>query len=141
MKLGLRFYLSWISSAVVMFVLFYLWHGTFLNDFKRIQFPVSWLVTFAVFTYLVLGAGIFFLYESRIMKTFKNFMVRGLICGFISGFSLFMVATIVNLSLTRNLSTQHLIIDCAWQMVEQVFGAMVVVLFKILIHEPMEERA
>lgn len=68
-------------------------------------------------------------------------MVRGLICGFISGFSLFMVATIVNLSLTRNLSTQHLIIDCAWQMVEQVFGAMVVVLFKILIHEPMEERA
>ncbi|MBX3164215.1 MAG: hypothetical protein KF900_07010 [Bacteroidetes bacterium] len=141
MKLGLRFYLSWISSAIVMFVLFYLWHGTFLNDFKRIQFPVSWLITFAVFTYLVLGAGIYLLYESRIMKTFRNFIVRGLICGAVAGFSLFVIATIVNISLTQHLSSKHLLIDCAWQMVEQIFGAMVIVAFKIFIHEPLEERA
>lgn len=138
MKLGLRFYLSWIFSAVTMFTLFYLWHGVFLNDFKRIQFPVSWFISFAVFTYLVLGAGMYFLYESRLMKRFKNFILRGLICGVIAGFSLFMITTIVNISLTKNLSAQYLVIDCAWQIVEQVFGAMVAVLLKIILHEHRE---
>ncbi len=141
MKLGLRFFISWISSAVVMFGLFYLWHGIFLNDFKRIQFPLSWFVTFAAITYLILGAGIFMLYESQLMKKLSNFFVRGLICGIIAGFSLFMIATIVNISLTKHLSAQHLMMDCIWQMSEQIVGAMVVVLFKILIHEPQPERA
>jgi hypothetical protein len=141
MKIGLRFYLSWIISATVMFTLFYVWHGIFLNDFKRIQFPLAWFVAFAAFTYLILGAGIYFLFEATIMKKLKNFFMRGLICGLIAGFSLFMVATIVNISLTKHLSAQHLMIDCIWQMSEQIIGSMVVVLLKILIHEPEFEHA
>ncbi len=141
MKLGLRFFLSWITSSVVMFLLFYSWHGIFLNDFKRIQFPLAWFVTFAACTYLILGAGIYFLYEATIMKRLKNFFVRGLVCGVIAGFSLFMVATIVNISLTRHLSIQHLMIDSVWQISEQVVGAMVVVIYKIVIHEPQLEHA
>jgi hypothetical protein len=141
MKLGFRFFLSWIFSAIVMFALFYVWHGIFLNDFKRIQFPLSWFVTFAAFTYLIFGAGMYLMFESGIMKKFKNFFLRGLICGLIAGFSLFMIATIVNISLTRHLSMQHLMMDCIWQMSEQSVGAMVVVLFKIIIHEPQQELA
>ena len=141
MKTGLRFYLSWILSAIVMFTLFYVWHGVFLNDFKRIQFPLTWFVTFAAFTYLVFGAGIYFLYESRLMKNLSNFILRGLLCGVIAGLSLFMMATIVNISLTRHLSVQHLSMDCIWQITEQTVGAMVVVVFKILIHEPQAEHA
>jgi len=141
MKIGLRFYLSWIVSAIVMFTLFYTWHGIFLNDFKRIQFPLSWFVTFAAVTYLILGAGTYFLFEATVMKRFKNFFIRGLICGAISGFSLFMVATIVNISLTKHLSAQHLMIDCVWQISEQIIGTMVIVIFKILIHEPELEHA
>ena len=67
MKLGLRFFLSWILSAVSMFILFYLWHGVFLNDFKRIQFPLTWFVTFAAFSYLIIAAGMYFFFESRIL--------------------------------------------------------------------------
>jgi hypothetical protein len=141
MKITLRFLLSWISSAIVMFALFYVWHGVFLNDFKRIQFPLAWFVAFAAFTYLLFGAGIYVLYESHFMKKVSNFFTRGVICGLIAGFSLFMMATIVNISLTRNLSMQHLMIDCAWQMTEQVIGAMVIVLFKIVIHEHQTEHA
>jgi hypothetical protein len=141
MKIGLRFFLSWILSAVVMFSLFYIWHGIFLNDFKRIQFPLTWFVTFAAFTYLILGAGIFMLFESHLMHRLRNLFVRGVVCGFIAGFSLFMIATIVNISLTRHLSMQHLMIDCVWQMTEQVVGAMVVVLLKVFIHEPQVEHA
>lgn len=141
MKLSLRFFLSWIFSAIVMFTLFYVWHGLFLNDFKRIQFPLIWFVSFAAFTYLLFGAGIYFLYEGQIMKKVRNFFVRGLLCGVIAGFSLFMIATIVNISLTRHLSMQHLMMDCVWQMTEQIMGALVIVLFKIVIHEPQAEHA
>ena len=141
MKPSLRFFLSWIFSAVVMFTLFYVWHGLFLNDFKRIQFPLIWFVSFAAFTYLLFGAGIYFLYESQIMKKIRNFVVRGLLCGVIAGFSLFMIATIVNISLTRHLSMQHLMMDCVWQMSEQIMGALVIVFFKIVIHEPQVEHA
>ena len=137
----MRFFISWIASAVIMFSLFYTWHGIFLNDFKRIQFPLSWFVTFAALTYLILGAGLYLFYESQLMKRISNFFLRGLVCGLIAGFSLFMVATIVNISLTSHLSMQHLMMDCIWQMSEQVVGAMVVVLFKIIIHEPQPERA
>ena len=138
---GLRFFLSWIISAIVMFALFYLWRGVFLNDFKRIQFPLSWFVTFAALTYLIFGAGMYLLFESHIMRRLRNLVVRGLVCGVIAGFSLFMIATIVNISLTSHLSMQHLMIDCVWQMTEQIVGAMVVVLLKVTIHEPQAEHA
>lgn len=141
MKLGSRFFLSWIFSAIVMFTLFYIWHGIFLNDFKRIQFPLTWFVAFAAFTYLIFGAGIYFLFESSLLKKIRNFFIRGLLCGTVAGFSLFMIATVVNISLTTNLSAQHLMMDCIWQVAEQTLGAMVVVLFKVVIHEPQLEHA
>jgi len=141
MRLGIRFFLSWIVSAVLMFGLFYVWHGLFLNDFRRIQFPIAWFVTFAAFTYLVLGAGIYFLFESRLLKRIKHIFLRGLVSGLMAGISVFMVATIVNISLTSRLSVQHLLIDCSWQICEQVFGGMVIVLFKLVIHDPISEQA
>ncbi len=141
MKIGPRFFLSWILSAVTMFTLFYIWHGIFLNDFKRIQFPISWFVTFAAVSYLIFGAGVYFLFESSIMKKVDNFFLRGLICGVVAGFSLFMIATVVNISLTKHLSMQHLMIDCIWQMSEETVGLMVVVLLKILVREPNLEEA
>jgi hypothetical protein len=141
MKFGLRFFVSWIVCAIVMFSLFYTWHGIFLNDFKRIQFPIAWFVTFAALTYLIVGAGVYMLYEATVMKRIRNFFMRGVTVGLIAGFSLFMIATIINISLTKHLSMQHLMMDCIWQMSEQVVGAMVVVLFKIVIHEPQVEHA
>lgn len=141
MRLSLRFFLSWISSALVMFTLFYVWHGVFLNDFKRIEFPLTWFVTFAAVTYLLFGAGIYFLYECSLMRKIHNLLVRGLVCGGIAGFSLFMISTIINISLTRNLSVKHLMMDCIWQMSEQIVGAMVIVLFKLVIYEPQTEHA
>ena len=141
MTFNSRFFISWILSAVVMFTLFYVWHGYFLNDFKRINFPIVWFVAFAAITYLIFGAGIYFLYESQLFKRIRNFITRGLVCGVIAGFSLFMISTIVNISLTKHLTINHLMVDCAWQMAEQTIGALVVVAFKIFIHEPNHENA
>lgn len=141
MKIGVRFFISWILSAVTMFTLFYIWHGIFLNDFKRIQFPLTWFMTFAALSYLIFGAGIYFLYESFIMKKFDNFFVRGVVCGIIAGFSLFMIATVINISLTKHLTMRHLMVDCIWQICEQTVGVMVLVVLKVFIREPQFEEA
>lgn len=140
MKFGLRFFLSWITSSAVMFGLFYLWHGIFLNDFKRIQFPLTWFVAFAACTYLIFGAATYVLYESFLLKKIRNFFTRGVACGLIMGFTFFMIATVLNISLTKHLSMKHLMIDCIWQITEQVVGAMVIVIFKITIHEHTIEQ-
>jgi len=140
MKIGLRFFISWILSAVTMFTLFYIWHGVFLNDFKRIQFPITWFMTFAALTYLIFGAGIYFLYESHLMKKFENIFLRGIVCGLVSGISLFMIATVINISLTSHLTMRHLMVDCIWQISEQTVGVMVLVLLKMLIREPQFEE-
>ncbi len=140
MKLNIRFFVSWIFCALIMFLLFYAWHGIFLNDFKRIKFPITWFIMFAALTYLIFGAGIYLLFESQIMLNIRNTLMRGLTCGVIAGFSLFMIATVVNISLTRHLSMQHLMVDCLWQIAEQTVGAMVVVVLKGLIHDPIPQH-
>lgn len=74
------------------------------------------------------------------MKRIENPFIRGIVCGVIAGFSLFMIATIVNISLTQHLSKQHLLVDCVWQITEQTFGALTVVLLKYVIVEPIPEE-
>jgi uncharacterized membrane protein len=98
-------------------------------------------VSFAAITYLIFGAVIFFLFEAEIMRKIHNLFVRGLVVGAITGFTLFMIATIINISLTRNQNIEHLMMDCIWQISEQMVGAMVVTVFKFFIHEPIPEHA
>ncbi len=141
MKLNIRFFISWIACALVMFILFYIWHGVFLNDFKRIKFPITWFVMFAALTYLIFGAGIYLLFESQIMRSIRSVFMRGLLCGVIAGFSLFMIATVVNISLTKHLSMQHLLVDCLWQIAEQTVGAMVIVVLRGFIHDSVPHNA
>lgn len=141
MNLGIRFFLSWILTSVIMFSLFYFWHGMVLNDFKRLNFPLFWFIVFASVTYLLLGAGMYFLYESSLLKYFHNFFIRGLITGFIGGICLFMVVTVVNISLTKHLSLRHLMVDCSWQIAEQTIGSFILVILKVFIQDkhPVED--
>ncbi|MBK9283593.1 MAG: hypothetical protein IPM51_04655 [Sphingobacteriaceae bacterium] len=140
MKIGIRFFLSWILSAITMFTLFYVWHGVFLNDFKRIQFPLTWFITFAAFSYLLIGAGMYFLFESRLMKRFESSIIRALITGIISGLGLVMIATVIHISLTKQLSMNHLLINCVWQVAEQSVGVMVMLVLKYVIREHVHEE-
>lgn len=135
MNFNLRFFISWIICALVMFSLFYFWHGVFLNDFKRIQFPIGLFVSFAAITYLIISFGIYILFESSLMKRFKNIFLKGLLLGALSGFTIFIIATIIHISLAKNLNSQHLLMNCSWQIAEQTIGAFVVVLFKVIIRD------
>lgn len=83
----------------------------------------------------------FFLFESSLLKYFHNFFVRGIVTGIVGGISLFMIVTVINISLTKDLNPTHLLVDCMWQIAEQTVGAIILVLFKILIRDkvPAEE--
>jgi hypothetical protein len=74
------------------------------------------------------------------MRKFENLFARAVVCGIIAGFSLFMIATVVNISLTKHLSMKHLMMDCAWQIGEQTIGVLMVALLKVLIREPQFEE-
>lgn len=136
MKIGLRFFASWLLASVVMFVLFYVWHGIFLNDFRRLNFPLTWFIVFAAISYLIFGAGIYFLFESRLMKRFDNLLLRAVLTGTIAGIALTMISTVINISITKHLSKDYLMMDFVWQIGEQSVGALVVVALKYVIREP-----
>jgi hypothetical protein len=141
-RFGWSFFLGWILSSSGMFALFYYWHGIFLNDFIRIQFPISWFIVFAAITYLLLGFGMSVLFDSRLFFKIRSFWIKTLITGLVSGLGLFMAATVVHISLTKDLSANHMLIDLSWQIFEQSMGALLVFASRylafILNHEQAE---
>ena len=69
------------------------------------------------------------------MKRFRNIYLKGLLAGILSGFTIFIIATIIHISLAKNLNSQHLLMNCSWQIAEQTIGAFVIVIFKVLIRD------
>lgn len=141
MKLNLRFFVSWILGAIIMYALFYVWHGIFLNDFKKLSFPLSWLLIFTSIAYITISFVTFSVYESKPMKNVYNFFVRGLLSGALVGFIIFIISTVVTISISRNLSPEHLMLDCVWQISEQTVGGMVMALAKVFIVDHQHEEA
>ncbi len=141
MKLNTRFFVSWILGSVLMYILFYMWHGVFLNDFKKINFPFTWLIIFTSIAYITISFLLYAVYESKPMKNIFNFFVRGIFSGLLVGFVIFVISTVVTISISRNLSAQHLMLDCAWQMVEQTFGGLLLGLVKVFVTDHRTEEA
>lgn len=133
MKFNLRFFISWLLAAVIMFTLFYVWHGYFLNDFRRIEFPYVWFVSFAAFTYLIISFGLIVLFNASLFKQIDNFLTRGLLSGAVVGFCLFMIVTVLHISFTKQLTASYLLLDCFWQMIEQAVGGLTVALCHVFI--------
>lgn len=133
----LRFYLSWILAAVLMYAAFYIWHGLFLNDLDRITFSKTLFLVLAALVYLVISFILYKIYESRfLVKFFYPPFIRGIASGFILGFILFAITTVLGISFTKNLSFTYVIADCAWQISEQMIGGVIIGLGKIIIFEP-----
>lgn len=141
MKLNTRFFVSWILGSVLMYTLFYTWHGVFLNDFKKISFPFTWLIIFTSIAYITISFLLYAVYESKPMKNIYNFFIRGIFSGLLVGFVIFVVSTVVTISISRNLSAQHLMLDCVWQMVEQTLGGLLLGLVKMFVVDHRTEEA
>lgn len=120
-----------------MYGAFYLWHGIFLNDLKSITFPKFIFLGLAALVYLAISYVLYRTYESKIFtKLFFYPMFRGVASGFCIGFLLFSFVTVLGISFTKNINLTYILADCAWQIIEQIIGGVVIAFGKIMIFEP-----
>lgn len=140
MQYSARFFISWIVSAVIMYVAFYVWHGVFLNDLNRITFSKTLFLVLAALVYLVISFVLYKTFESKILtKYIGSPMLKGVISGFGLGFVLFSIVTVLGISFTKNINLTYILADCVWQIIEQCLGGVIIALGKILIFEPIPE--
>jgi hypothetical protein len=123
-----RFLASWIGSSVVMFVLFYIWHGMMLTDFKRLTYPKEIFLIFAVFVYLIIGLFAAKAIDIKLLdKYFKRKpFAKGAVSGAALGFTIFVFSTVVGVSFSTGNKLDNLLLDGTWQVVEQMLGGLVV---------------
>ena len=140
MLYSFRFYLSWILAAVLMYVAFYFWHGVFLNDLNRISFSKVIFLSLAALVYLVISFVVYKTYESKFLGRYVSQpLFRGVVSGFLIGFILFSIVTVLGISFTKNINFTYIIADCAWQIAEQIIGGLIIGFGKIFIFEPIPE--
>lgn len=140
MLYSVRFFISWILAAILMYLAFYGWHGLFLNDLSRISFSKPLFLGLAALVYLVISFILYRIYESRfILKYIPSPMLRGVTSGFLLGFILFALVTVLGISFTKNVTMEYIVADFAWQIAEQVIGGIIIGLGKVIIFEPIPE--
>jgi hypothetical protein len=133
-----RFMFSWILSAIVMFVLSYMWHGLFLNDIKNLKYPVGIFLMSASVVYLVIGFVLVKLFSSLTVVTLlRHFFIRGLVVGAASGLLLYMMALVLGVTFTKSVTLTSIIVDVPWQIFEQIAGGIVISTVYALIYEPL----
>ncbi|MDQ3192672.1 MAG: hypothetical protein M3Q58_13850 [Bacteroidota bacterium] len=115
---------SWITSAVLMFSLSYLWHGVVLNDFNKISYSMEVFLSFLSLLYIVLGAVMAFGYSNFGDK--KNPFLRGTLIGVAGGFIIFLIVFVLGSSITGQINPVHATLDLTWQLIEQGVGGFAV---------------
>jgi hypothetical protein len=141
--MSVRFFVSWIICAVVMYLAFYSWHGLFLDELNRIQYSRGLFFIFAALTYLVVSFLLFKVYELKpLKKLVRNMFLRGLIAGAILGCTVFVVSRVTGVGIGTSITMKHMLLDFSWQTVEQCAGGLVMALGQLFIYDPaLEEEA
>lgn len=136
--LSKRFLISWLASSVVMFILFYVWHGLFLTDFARLSYPKEIFLIFSALVYLIIGFVVSKAIDTKLLENVfkRNSLLKGLISGAICGFAFFLMATVVGVSFSAGSRIQNLLLDVSWQVIEQAIGGLVVGIVHFFVFDP-----
>jgi hypothetical protein len=132
-----RFLISWLASSIVMFSLFYAWHGIFLTDFSRLAYPKEIFLVITSFVYLAIG---FALTKSMAAKPLARFqgkpVLRGVLAGAVLGFAIFFITMVTGVSFGGTRTLFNLVLDVSWQTVEQAVGGTIIGIVHVLVYEP-----
>ena len=136
--LSKRFFISWIATSVVMFLLSYVWHAIFLTDYSRLSYPKEVFLIFASIVYLIIGFVVAKAIDVKMLeKSFKRKpIIRGAISGAACGFVFFLIATVVGVSFSTGSKMENLLLDVSWQILEQTIGGVVVGIVHIFVFDP-----
>jgi len=131
---AIRFFVSWILSSLLMFCASYLWHGVFLTDFSRINYPIGFFLTVASFVYLLFGFIISKGYSLIIFnKISGKKILKGLLIGMVTGVAVFSITLVAGVSFSYQLTMENLLLDLTWQIFEQSIGGVAVGLVHVLL--------
>lgn len=133
-----RFLVSWLLTAVVMFGLFYGWHGMFLTDFEKLAMPLAEYLPLAFLAQLVIGLVLYGLIAYLDLGG-RN-LSKGLLLGGVLGFFIYLIAFAFGVSFQPNPDLSHLAVDFCWQMFEQGAGGLVCGLIYGIFTFQMEAR-
>lgn len=126
-----RIWLPWISSAVLMFGLSYVWHGLALNDLRELRIPVALYLALSALAYVIIGLGVTVAMHQAIQHEWiglrQGFPLKGMLVGAIIGFLVFLIAFLFGMSFTDH-AVMHVLADVTWQMFEQAMGGLFVAL-------------
>ncbi|MCC6540650.1 MAG: hypothetical protein IT225_00365 [Flavobacteriales bacterium] len=118
-----------LLSAVVMFLVSWLWHGVALTDLDEIRIPMGLYFSLAGLVYLILGFGMTFAVHTAVMYEWislkRAFPLASMLLGAALGFVVYLVIFVLGMSFTRG-GMVHVVADVIWQMVEQGMGGLMV---------------
>jgi len=122
-----QFYASWICSTAAMFGLSYFWHGVVLNDYSLLNYPLGIFLSCTAFVYLIIGFVISYAYRFlTLRKKIRDRFLKGIIAGSSVGVLLFIITLVLGISYSKHLTLHNVLIDLAWQIIEQTAGGITV---------------
>jgi hypothetical protein len=118
-----RFFIAWGLSVLVMMALSFLWHGVILNDFIHVPKPYGLFYSLAALAYILIGFVLTFVFTYLSMGI--GIKMKGGFMGLALGFFIYLIAFVLGVSF-KGSGTEHVVVDFAWQMIEQGIGGGVV---------------
>ena len=130
-----RFFLVWILVSILMFLLSYAWHGYVLNDFSRLNYPKVIFLVLSAFAYIIICFFFVNVVETNFYEKlfFHKQILKGVMKGVFCGVVFFLIGTVVGVSFNTGSGLKNLVLDLAWQMIEQGVGGGVVGLMYVLV--------
>jgi len=119
---------STFASALIMFILSYLWHDLILPDFEKLSIPLT--------KHLLILASVYMLIGLLMVAILKNSKKRigtkfyGILIGILFGVAFYSIILLYSDSYTKNFifhsfQKKHIFLDYGWQIVEQGFGGLI----------------
>ena len=123
----LKFPMSWLVASIAMFTASFLWHGVFLNDFSKVEYPHGIFYTITSIVYLFIGFIVAKAYEIKLIP-FLNIKprIKGLVVGICCGFIIYITTLVIGVSFTNQITLKIILFDLSWQVLEQAIGGVCV---------------
>ena len=123
------FLIPWLASSLVMCGLSYLWHGLALNDLQELRMHVALYVGLSLIVYLVIGLAITLLVHQAVAMEWvslrRAFPFFSALLGSGVGVLVFLLVYLFGMRFTDT-GAVHMVIDAAWQVLEQGIGGLLV---------------
>lgn len=115
-----KYFLSWLTCTVFMFLLSNIYHNLILNDFDRILYPKPFFYTSLFIAYAGISLVAILIYGLNIVKIGPH--LSAFVIGAIIGIVIYSITITMGFSFNNSLSMQQNLLDVLWQIVEQGGG-------------------